>query len=100
MMNKSKVKRFLILSLAVAAFVLVGGNLTETNAQCKDDPFCKPNKAQPKQTTTTTTTTNPNTSTTIITPQKPVKPQIIVVNAPPIEPVSYTHLTLPTKSLV
>lgn len=87
MMNKSKMKRFLFLSLAVAAFVLVGGNFVETNAQCANDPFCKPNKPKPQQpkTPTTNTTggqtnpTNPNKPTT------PIKPQIVAVNAPPIE---------------
>jgi len=83
MKNKSNVKRFLILSLAVAAFVLIGGNLNHTKAQCNNDPFCKPNRAKPKpQTTTTTSTTSTNTTT--VTTQKP-KPVISVVLPPSIE---------------
>ena len=89
MMNKSKITRFLTLSLAVVAFMLVGGSLTETKAQCNNDPFCKPNRAKPQvpktTTTTSTTSTNSTNSTTTTKPQTPVKPSIIVVNAPPIE---------------
>ncbi len=87
-MNKSKMKRFLFLSLAVAAFVLVGGNFVETKAQCANDPFCKPNKPTPKQpkpTTTTTTTGGQTTSTNPNKPTTPIKPQIVAVNAPPID---------------
>ncbi len=80
MMNKSKIKRFLTLSLAVAAFVLVGGNFAESHAQ-ERDPFKKIERNKPKPTTTSTTTSTGSTTTT----NKPVKPSIIVVGAPPIE---------------
>lgn len=91
MKNKSNLKRFLTLSLAVAAFILIGGNLAETNAQCaNNDPFCKPNRGKTKTTTTATPTTNTTgttttTTTTVVTPKKPEKPVVMVVNAPPIE---------------
>ncbi|HMS43408.1 MAG TPA: hypothetical protein PKE69_24475 [Pyrinomonadaceae bacterium] len=89
MMNKSKLKRFLILSLATFAFVLLGGNLNETKAQCAgNDPFCKPTRATPKQpkpTTTGTTTTTNTTGSTTTTKPVPVKPQIVVVPAPSAE---------------
>ena len=85
MMNKSKMKRFLILSLAVAAFVLVSGSFAQ--AQKERDPFQKLERGKPKPTTTTTTTTTTGTTTTgtTTTQQKPVKPAIVVVSAPPIE---------------
>ena len=86
MMNKSKMKRSLILSLAAFAFVLIGGNLSETKAQCAgNDPFCKPTRAkpqQPKPTTTGTTTTTNTTGSTTTTKPVVVKPQIMVVPAP------------------
>jgi hypothetical protein len=79
MMNKSKVKRFLSLGLAVAGFVLVSGNVSESRAQ-ERDPFLKPGWAKPK-------TSNPASTTTVKTdkPQKPVAPAILVVAAPAIE---------------
>ena len=78
-MNKSKITRFLSLSLAIAAFILIGGNFAESRAQIRD-PFKKLERG--KKTTTTTSTTS---TTTTTKPQKPVTPAIIVVNAPPIE---------------
>lgn len=77
-MNKSKITRFLSLSLVVAAFILIGGHFAENRAQT--DPFKKVERNKPKPTTTTTTST-----TTPTKPQKPVAPAIIVVTAPPIE---------------
>ena len=44
MMNKSIVMRFLSLGLAVAGFVLIGGNSTHIQAQ--SDPFAKPGWAK------------------------------------------------------
>lgn len=55
-MNKSKILRFLILSLAAAGFVLISGSWTETLAQ--RDPFVKAPFAKPK--TATSNTAKPN----------------------------------------
>jgi hypothetical protein len=51
MLNKSKLTRFLSLSLAVAGFMLVGGQLSQTSAQVKDgkDPFVTPEWKKPKK---------------------------------------------------
>ena len=84
MMNKSKITRFLTLSLAVAAFMLVGGNFAHAQVR---DPFQKVERVKPKTptTTTTSTSTTSTTSTTTKKDNKPVVPAVIVVIAPPIE---------------
>jgi hypothetical protein len=41
MMNTSHLKRFLTMSLGLAAAIMIGGQFTETNAQARD-PFVKP----------------------------------------------------------
>lgn len=75
-MSKSKVIRFLSLSLAVIGFVLIAGSLNETKAQCNGDPFCLPGwKRQQNPSPTGKTPKSNNT---------PVKPAIVPVTAPPI----------------
>jgi hypothetical protein len=81
MLNKSKMTRFLILSLAVAGFVLVSGHFAQTNAQAKD-PFATPEWKKPKKPVTPTTTT---TGATTTKPKPPGPPPIVPVNAPAIE---------------
>jgi hypothetical protein len=76
MMNKSKTLRFLILSFAVAGFVLISGSFTETNAQ--RDPFAIPGFAQPKV-PRKGAGTQPGTG----DPTVPVKPKGPVVVIPP-----------------
>jgi len=80
MMNKSKVIRFLSLSLAVAGFIFLSGNLTEIRAQrdpFEKNPVLRPKTINPNPTSTTTTTT--------VKKEKPVPPAIVVVGAPAIE---------------
>jgi hypothetical protein len=82
MMNKSIVKRFLSLGLAVAGFVLIGGSSTQVQAQT--DPFAKPGWAKPR--TTTTSTGAPSSSSG--RPEKPKPagpPPVVMVLAPGIE---------------
>jgi hypothetical protein len=58
MLNKSKLTRFLSLSLAVAGFVLIGGHFSQANAQNRD-PFSQPEwkkKKNPPVAGKTTTT--------------------------------------------
>lgn len=81
MTNKSKMLRFLSLSLAAVGFVLISANFSHTSAQTRD-PFEKPGWAKPK--TTNPVSTNPTTKTNN-KPQKPIAPAIMVVSAPPIE---------------
>ena len=76
MTNKSKIIRFLSLSLAVAGFVLVSGYFTSINAQTRD-PFEKPAWAKKKD---ASPTTNPSNK-----PAKPTPPAVVVVSAPSIE---------------
>lgn len=81
-MNKSTVMRFLSLGLAVAGFVLIGGNSTQVQAQT--DPFAKPGWAKPR--TATTSTSAPTSSTG--RPEKPKPagpPPVVMVLAPGIE---------------
>jgi hypothetical protein len=78
MINKSKIKRLLSFSLACAGFALIGGSLTETNAQTRD-PFEQPTWAKPR----TAGTTSSGVRTEKPKPAGP--PPIIVVTAPPIE---------------
>jgi hypothetical protein len=80
MTNKSKMLRFLSLSLAAVGFVFVIGNFSHASAQTRD-PFEKPGWAKPK---------NPNpvvANPTVKTdkPQKPVLPAIMPVPIPAIE---------------
>jgi hypothetical protein len=77
MTNKSKITRFLGLSLAIAGFVLMSGSFVQSNAQTRD-PFFKPEWARPK-------TANPTSTTTSTKSQTPVKAAIVVVSAPAIE---------------
>jgi|CXWL01.1.fsa_nt_gi hypothetical protein len=55
MTNISTLKRFAFLTAMAAAFVFVGGSLTEVNAQ--RDPFAKPGYMKPKKTVTPSATT-------------------------------------------
>ena len=81
MMNKSKLIRFLSLSLAVAGFVFLSGSFSTTSAQTRD-PFEKPGWARPKPINPTATgATTPKTE----KPLKPVPPAVVVVGAPAIE---------------
>ena len=83
MLNKSKMKRFLSLSLAVAGFVLVGGHFSQTNAQVKD-PFETPVWKRPKKAAMPATTTT--TGGTVTTkPEKKLPPPVVPVLAPPID---------------
>ncbi len=78
MLNKSKMMRFLSLSIAIAGFVLISGHFEQTNAQV--DPFTTPTwKKQNKPLTSKTTT--PGT----VKPVKPGPPPIVAVTAPAIE---------------
>lgn len=76
MINKSKIKRLLSLSLACAGFVVVGG-LTDANAQ--RDPFEQAPWAKPR-----TVNTNPG-SVKSSKPKPEGPPPVMSVNAPPIE---------------
>jgi hypothetical protein len=78
MMSKSKVIRFLSLSLAVIGFVLIAGSLNETKAQCNGDPFCLPTWKKPK----VTTPAIPKDGKT--TPVKKGPAPVMPVTAPPI----------------
>jgi hypothetical protein len=76
MLNKSKLTRFLSLSLAIAGFVLVGGHLTQVNAQ--RDPFALPEWKRKK----TPVTPGSNNKTT---QEKKGPPVVGAVAAPPID---------------
>jgi hypothetical protein len=78
MINKSKIKRLLSFSLACAGFALLGGSLTEANAQTRD-PFEQPTWAKPR----TAGTISSGVRTEKPKPAGP--PPVIVVTAPPIE---------------
>jgi hypothetical protein len=79
MLNKSKMTRFLSLSLAVAGFVLVGGHFAQTNAQV--DPFKTPAwKAKKNPPSTNTSTTGGKTVTKKVGPAP-----IVPVMAPAID---------------
>ena len=79
MLNKSKMTRFLSLSLAIAAFVLVSGHFAQTNAQV--DPFKTPEWKKKKNPATNTSTTGGTTT----KPEKKLPPRIVPVLAPAIE---------------
>src|SRR5215204_7497408 len=81
MLNKSKLTRFLSLSLVVAGFVLVGGHFSQTNAQVKDgkDPFVTPEWKRPKN-AVKPGTPNGNKTTNSKTP-----PAVMPVTAPAID---------------
>jgi hypothetical protein len=78
MLNKSKLTRFLSLSLALAGFVLVGGHFSQANAQVRD-PFAMPEWKRPK------TAVKPGTTTTKDGKVIKVVPQVVPVVAPAIE---------------
>ena len=80
MLNKSKMTRFLSLSLAIAAFVLVSGHFAQANAQVKD-PFATPEWKKKKNPATNTSTTGGTTT----KPEKKLPPPIVPVLAPAIE---------------
>ena len=87
MMNKSKMIRFLSLSLGIVGFVLISGYFTTSNAQTRD-PFEKPSWAKPRNTNPTPTTTATTTTTTtgkMEKPKPPGPPPVIVVLPPTIE---------------
>lgn len=85
-MKKSKTFNFLIMSFAFAIILLLGGSLNEVNAQCKNDPFCKPNRGRTNTGGTTNTGGNPSTGTTPAKkPEKPAKPPVVAVAVPPIQ---------------
>lgn len=79
MLNKSKLTRFLSLSLAVAGFILVGGHFSQTDAQVRD-PFLTPEWKRPKKSVTPGTTTGGKTTT-----DKKLPPVIGPVVAPAID---------------
>ena len=80
MLNKSKLTRFLSLSIAVAGFVFVGGHFSQVDAQVKPgvDPFKTPEWKRPK------TPANPG-STNKTTTDKKAPPVVGPVPAPAIE---------------
>lgn len=78
MLNKSKMKRFLVLSFVVAGFVLAGGHFSQANAQGRD-PFEMPSWKKPKKTVT------PGSTNGTTKPTKPGPPAIVPVAAPAIE---------------
>ena len=82
MMNKSIVMRFLSLGLAVAGFVLIGGNSTQIQAQ--SDPFAKPGWAKPR-TATTSPGSTPGSSGRPEKPKPVGPPPVVMVLAPGIE---------------
>ena len=78
MINKSKIKPLLSLGLTCAGLLLIGGSLTEVNAQ--RDPF---DQSPWKRTRTTVTTSGG-----VVRqgkPKPPGPPPVMVVTAPPIE---------------
>lgn len=79
MLKRSKMTRFLSLSLAAAGFILIGGHFSHADAQ-KRDPFETPSWKKPK-------TTSP-TQSGVTKDGKPIKkgpPPVMPVEAPPIE---------------
>jgi hypothetical protein len=74
MMNKSKMLRFLSLSIAVAGSLLISGHFTESRAQ--RDPFDKPEWAKPKK-----VSPQGKTGST----EKKTPPPVVPVMAPAIE---------------
>ncbi len=81
MINESKTLRFLILSFAVAGFILISGSFTETKAQ--RDPFAKPGYAKQKAQRPANNSPRPDGTETPIKPEKPKGPE--VVTPPTIE---------------
>jgi len=78
MINKSKIKRLLNLSLACAGLMLIGGGLTEANAQ--RDPFEQSPWKKPR-----TTVTSSGGAVKTAKPKPTGPPPVMVVTAPPIE---------------
>ena len=81
MINKSKIKRLLSLSLACAGLVLASGSLTSADAQDRD-PFGQPTWAKPR---TSGGTTSSGGGVRTAKPKPAGPPPVIVVTAPPIE---------------
>jgi hypothetical protein len=79
MLNKSKMTRFLTLGLFAAGFMLIGGDLSEVSAQCKNDPFCQPSWKRPAKPATAPSSSG------AVKPVKKGPPPVVPVNAPPIE---------------
>jgi len=79
MLNKSKMTRFLSLSLAIAGFVLVSGHFVQTNAQVVD-PFKTPAWKAKKNPVSTNTSTSGKTKA-----EKKLPPAIVPVAAPAID---------------
>ena len=82
MLNKSKMKRFLSLSLAVAGFMLVGGHFSQTNAQV--DPFKMPEWKRPKKAAMPATTSTNNGGVKVVV-EKKGPPPVVPIDAPKIE---------------
>jgi len=78
MFNRSKMTRLLSLSLAVAGFILIGGHFSQADAQ-KRDPFETPTWKKSKPSPSQVNVTKDG------KPQKPAKPAVMPVEAPPIE---------------
>jgi hypothetical protein len=81
MMNKSIIKRFLGLVLAIVGFVLIGANFSQVQAQT--DPFAKPAWAKPR----VPSTGSPSTAGTgkAEKPKPAGPPPVVMVLAPGIE---------------
>lgn len=80
-MNKSKIIRFLSLSFALTALVLISGNWQEASAQ--RDPFSKPGWAKPKNAPPPRSNSSSSSNSSNTTAAKPEKPKGPVVVAPP-----------------
>lgn len=79
MINKSKTIRLLSLSFALAASILISGNLSESSAQTRD-PFSKPSWAKPKSSGSTSSGQPRGEK------SKPAgPPPVVAVAVPPIE---------------
>lgn len=80
MMNKSIMKRFFSLGLAIVGFVLIGANFSEVQAQT--DPFAKPGWAKPRVPSTGSPTTGQGKGEK---PKPAGPPPVVMVLAPGIE---------------
>jgi hypothetical protein len=76
MMKKSKMLRFLSLSVAAAAFLLIAGNVMPASAQ--RDPFDKPSWAKPRDPNVKVTTVTTKDGKTTVVKQVPAAPSPVV----------------------
>jgi hypothetical protein len=76
MMKISKMLRFLSLSVAAAAFLLIAGNVMTANAQVRD-PFGKPVLAKPRDPNAKTVTVTTKDGKTIVKPVAPTPAPVV-----------------------